>query len=77
MSNLGLLAWLRRRYEMHHGVEGLLQMLGPQPPKVGRDYRDASHAGENARRRRQIERGVILPLVPPQEVSRHKRQNKP
>lgn len=61
MSNRGLLGWLRRRYEMHHGGEGLLQMLGPRPPKVGRDYRDASHERENARRRRQRERGILKP----------------
>ena len=61
MSNRGLLGWLRRYYEMNHGVEGLLQRWGPQPPKVGRDYRQASHKRENERRRRQIERGVIKP----------------
>ena len=61
MTNRGLLGWLKRRYEMHHGVEGLLQMMGPQPPKVGRDYRHASHARENARRHQQIERGILKP----------------
>jgi hypothetical protein len=61
MTNRGLLAWLKRRYELHHGAKGLLQMLGPRPERFGRDYRHASHERENARRRRQIERGVLKP----------------
>lgn len=59
MSNRGLLGWLRRRYEIHHGAQGLMQLLGPKIEKVGRDYKKASHKRENERRKRQIERGML------------------
>jgi hypothetical protein len=59
MSNRGLLGWLRRRYEIHHGNAGLQQMLGLKLDRVGRDYKGASHKRENERRRRQVERGIL------------------
>ena len=59
MSNRGLLGWLRRRYETHHGNAGLQQWLGLGIDRVGRDYRGASHKRENARRVRQIGRGML------------------
>lgn len=59
MSNRGLLGWLRRRYETHHGSAGLQQLLGVKDERFGRDYKGASHKRENGRRQRQIERGVL------------------
>jgi len=59
MSNRGLLGWLRRCYEIHHGNAGLQQLLGSGIDRVGRDYKGASHKRENGRRARQIERGMM------------------